>query len=199
LCICAFDLWRSNCPNPQFWCDLCHDLCCDLSHNLSAIWATVNAPNVEEPKILSWYLCSNILKTYNKISLLSYQGRLKTFWVALWCLLNICPQKNLHFKSFMVFTSQTFKMFSRMVCIQYWLNNTDFFHDSAGRPLSHHLDYSVVFWVKTLHWHLKCLVNVFLSNLVPAISTSGGLIRHKKTLTKCFKCQCNFLTQKTTE
>ncbi len=74
----------------------------------------------------------------------------------------------------------------------------DFKH-SAGRPLSHHLDYSVVFWVKKLHWHLKHLVNVFLCLIRPPEVDIAGTKLDKKTLTRHFKCQCNVLTQKTTE
>ncbi len=51
------------------------------------------------------------------------------------------------------------------------------------RPFSHHLDYSVVFlWVKTLHWHLKCLVNVSYFQSDSWGGYSGNQIRHKKTL-----------------
>ncbi len=49
-------IWTSGGPTaqilklqfgPKIWCDLHHDLCHDLSHDdLSAIWATMNAPIV---------------------------------------------------------------------------------------------------------------------------------------------------------
>ena len=32
-----------------------------------------------------------------------------------------------------------------MVSVQHWPNNTNFFHNSMGRPLSHHLNYLVSF------------------------------------------------------
>src|SRR5258708_40113026 len=46
-------IWTSGGPTtqilksqfgPKIWCDLHHNLCCDLSHDLSVIWATVNTP-----------------------------------------------------------------------------------------------------------------------------------------------------------
>ena len=95
---------------------------------------------VEELKILSWYLCFQHCKTYNKISLLSCQGRLVIFWVALWCLLNICSKKFcLCFECFMAFTSQKFKMFPEWFVYSIDWTTVKFFHGSAGRLFSHHL------------------------------------------------------------
>ncbi len=88
--------WRSSNYSRGYVWSCMHRLEVLLGPTAGNFWclvANIVKTLLKNQKFWASICASNIIKTYNKISLLSYQGRLKTFWVPLWCLLNICPKK----------------------------------------------------------------------------------------------------------